>query len=353
MVCVKNGRRSDSVGPSARALGSRRPSVDCSVCPSVPAAAERGVGRGQRGRQQRDRPLQVLILVRQRPEDALVALHERGQLRLVAAQLGGELREVAHQPPQRDAAQRDQMAGLLDVSRQRVEAAEDVGQMLAAAVAERLAGARDQQLELVAGVAVELREHLVEADRRKRLRRAERRAGVQRRTALGRSRVELGDHVVEPRLRSQQDRRIGVDAVAYCGSISMRRSGAPCFTDTPEIWPTETPEIVTACPWPGSTPATLETRALSTNSCLPTNGSQLGQTIRWCATRYAPTTRPLAAQRKQQVIVRTWPRSSRSVRFTRSSRSGRWAAAGRARRAGSRRPDRSTADPLTSGTGCV
>src|SRR5690349_8024477 len=104
------------------------------------------------------------------------------------------------------------MAGGLDVSRKRVQATKDIGQMAAAAVAERLPGARHQQLELVARVAVKLREHLVETDRRKRLRRAERGAAVQRRTTLRRSGVQLGDHVVEPGLRSQEDRRVRVDS---------------------------------------------------------------------------------------------------------------------------------------------
>ena len=43
----------------------------------------------------------------------------------------------------------------------------------------------------------------------------------------------------------------------------MATTGTPCSSVTPVISPMVTPETVTAWPWPGSTPETAATGALS------------------------------------------------------------------------------------------
>ena len=81
-----------------------------------------------------------------------------------------------------------------------------------------LGAGADEDGQVVAGVAVERREHLVEVDVGQRL--ADRDvAAVLQAARAGRARLELGDHVLEAGLRAQQHRRVLVDA-AVAGAPS-------------------------------------------------------------------------------------------------------------------------------------
>ncbi len=91
----------------------------------------------------------------------------------------------------------------------RAEAAEQLAQVLAVAL-EPVAGARQQQPQVGLGVGVERLQNLVEVDVRRGVGDRDRVAILELACLLG-ARIELQEHVLEPGLGPQQDRRVLID----------------------------------------------------------------------------------------------------------------------------------------------
>jgi hypothetical protein len=92
-------------------------------------------------------------------------------------------------------------------------------------------------------------------------------------------------------------------------SMSSVSTAAPSSSRTPAISPTRTPEIVTAWPCPGSTPAALVKRASMRKWSLPITGIQLGPVRFWLARMKSDTA---AARTTSTAIITTARMRSRS-----------------------------------------
>ena len=107
--------------------------------------------------------LDRLLLVGEVAERGLGGGDEAFDLGVVAAEFGGQQAEVVDHAGQRDAALGDRPVEVGDVVDEGLEAAEGAGE-LAAAAADPLRAAGEQQLEVLAGVGVEGGEEGVEVD---------------------------------------------------------------------------------------------------------------------------------------------------------------------------------------------
>ncbi len=116
--------------------------------------------------------------------------------------------------------------------------------------------AGEQQLQVVAGVAVEAGEEVVQVDvglRSSRSRPWRRSSSC--RPGLGRAGIELEHHVLEPGLRPQQQRGVRVDAFAVLLLDVQRRDRlAVDEVDAGDVADLARPETFTAWPWPGRMP---------------------------------------------------------------------------------------------------
>ena len=129
---------------------------------------ERSVRVAQRGRQQRDRALQVRVLVREALEDLVRAVDERRQLLVARGERVREDAEVVDRAADVLAALGEQLRESGRVACGRLEATEDLREVAAVALEPRRRAVQ-QHLQVRARVAVEHREDLVEVHVRQRV----------------------------------------------------------------------------------------------------------------------------------------------------------------------------------------
>ena len=196
-------------------------------------ALERRAGLGQRGGQLLQRLAQVRLLGRERREYLVLRRDEVRQAGIAAAERLGQVGEAGDRAADVRAPLREPRVDARQVAAERLEAPQARRQLLAAA-SEALRTALDQERQVVARVAVERREDLVEVHVRLALRERDR---VPLLDDLARfARVELHGHVLQPRARAHQDRGVLVDQLLVRPVDAHGHDRAPVLElDLPDV----------------------------------------------------------------------------------------------------------------------
>ena len=229
VVCLKNSSLALNAGTDAWAWGIRPSRAGRAASEKRFDAVERRVQRGQRRGELAQRFLQRLLLVGEVSERVLGGGDEAFELAVVAAEFFRQQAEVVDHMGERDAAPGDRPVELGDVVGEGLQAPEGVAEP-AAAAADSLRAAGDEQLDVALRVGVELGEEGFELDARFGLREREAVPGFDVLAAAARR--DLDRHVVEVGFRPQQQRRVGMDQVEVLGldmhaddGVTIKRSG--------------------------------------------------------------------------------------------------------------------------------
>ena len=232
---IRNGRVCCSAGPSARAVGRSASVVAPSWFANGVALSSVDSACASVRRQLLERRADVRVLRGERLEVRVRGVDELGELRVLLAQLVGEQLEVVDDAARVLAPVLEQARDLLDVARRRLEALERLAQVgRQARVLERLAAGGQQHDEVVARVAVERRQDLVEVDVRRGLRDRDRVAFLERAGRLV-ARVHLDDHVLQAGLRAQQHRRVLVDRRVLLADLQVDDGDAVLERDLADL----------------------------------------------------------------------------------------------------------------------
>ena len=240
-ICRVNGRIWSRIGAvvwrksRSLALKAGTEACACGIRPSragrdaVEKRSEAGQRRAQRGERRGEldqRLLHRLLLVGEVAERGLGGADEAFELGVVAAQLGGQQAEVVDHPGEGEAALGDGAVEVGDVVGEGLQAAEGARE-LAAATADSLGAAGDEQLQVLLRVGVEGREERFELDARFGL--GEREAVAVFDVLAAAAGVDLDGHVVEVRFRPQQQGRVGVDQLQVLGLDVHADDGVAVF----------------------------------------------------------------------------------------------------------------------------
>ena len=177
--------------------------------------AERRGRLAQRSGQKVDRARDAALLAGECAEDMRRRVDELGEVGALAGQLAVEDVEVVDEAAQVLAPLVDRGGEAREVAVGRLEAAQQIAQVGAAAL-QALAGAVDEQLEVVARVAVQRPVELVGVDVGQRVRDRDREAVLDHRRPR-RARLQLEEHVLQAGLRAQEHGRVRVDHAGVLG----------------------------------------------------------------------------------------------------------------------------------------
>ena len=249
---------------SAFSAGCRCTAAGRRVLANLCDRAER-VGRlAQRPGQVADRARDVGLLGGEGAEDGRGGVDQRGEVVALAGELVVEVAQRVHQPARFWWRCGDQAVDAGQVAVRGLEAAEDLAQVVAAAL-QASPGAVDQQREVVARVGVQRGEDLVGVDVGQRV------GDRQGPPALGQRRADRlpGSSSMNMSLSPVLGRSRACASVwtrsLYCGSRSSVTTAWPSFRPTLVMSPTRTPETRTVWPWPGVTACAVENAACSWN----------------------------------------------------------------------------------------